>query len=169
MRKPAWSASARTGPVRRFRSLVCFACEGLVVIIDERDGATEGDFTAVTPSDMEERLCALSRMYRNKTRSMLETAVRDTHDADRRGIANIAECVKEAREMGDPSDPRVQAYWARHRKKSGIVVPFSAGNDAAGYPQLPVAPAGIPTTRLPTAGAVLLHKSPRRRIPRQAE
>lgn len=146
MNKPAWSNSGRTGPARRYQKLLVFACEGLVAVCDERP-QYEGEFTVVTPSDMEERINAEARRYRNKTRSELSKWQRQEYDEIISGCQNVKECVKEARAMGDPSDPAVQAWWARHRRSSTIRISLSPGNDAKGYPDLPIVPLGKRTGR----------------------
>ena len=57
--RPSWAAQGRTGPVRKFLELSVFACEGAVVLIDEREGA-EGDCSIVSVADMRERIEALA-------------------------------------------------------------------------------------------------------------
>ena len=147
MSKPAWANSARTGPVRPFKELVVFACEGLLAVVDERPGKSEGEYTVVTPSDMEERVRALNRTYRGITRSQLDTRGREQYDKQTSGSQNLMECIKEARAMGDPSDPAVQAWWSRHRRSSTVKINFSPGCDPAGYPTLPKVDLGKRTGR----------------------
>lgn len=132
--KPAWSQSGRTGPVRKFQNLVVFACEGLIAVCDERP-QYEGEFVVVTPEDMRQRINACDQPYRNQTRSELPKWQQQEYDAIKRGCAALDECIKEAKAMGDPSDPAVQAWWRRHRRQSTISL--SAGTDAKGYPKLP--------------------------------
>ncbi len=147
MNKPAWALGARTGPVRNFMNLKAFACEGLVCIVDERPTENEGEFVVVTPSDLEERVNALNRTYRGETRSQLTPWQRQEHDERVAGSNELLECIREARFMGDPSDPAVQAFWAKHRRNSTIRISLSAGSDAAGYPDLPHLPKGKNTGR----------------------
>ena len=147
MSKPAWSNSARTGPARAFKSLVVFACEGLIAVIDERPGKTEGEYNVVTPSDMEERVHALNRTYRGITRSQLDKRGREQYDLQINGSNNLIATIKDARAMGDPSDPAVQAWWSRHRRSSTVKINFSAGCDPAGYPTLPTVKLGKWTGR----------------------
>jgi len=163
--KPAWSAQARTGPVRKFKSLSVFACEGLVVVIDERPGKLEGDYTPVLPNEMMVRIQALRQPYRNKTPAMMTTEQRVNYYSHRSGIAGILECIKEARHMGDPSDPQVQDFWARHYRRSSVGGGIDRkSTDAAGYPVLPTLPRGKDTgkTVLPD-GNYSLHRPPVRK------
>jgi len=146
--KPAWAIGARSGPVRDFMQMKAFAIEGLVAIIDERPTKNEGEYVVVTPSDLEERVRALQRTYRGETPAQLTTWQRQEHYQRLQGSNNLMECIKEARDMGDPSDPAVQAYWARHRRNSTIrITGISAGSDRAGYPDLPNLPRGKKTGR----------------------
>lgn len=135
--KPAWANAGRTGPVRDYVGLRVFACEGLVVIIDERPGKTEGEYCVVTPTELEHRVRAINQPYRNQGRMDLPAWKRQELDKQKAGSQNCVECIKEARHMGDPSDPKVQLFWATHRRSSTVKISFSAGADAAGYPTLP--------------------------------
>ena len=138
MSQPNWSINARTGPVRSYLdNMKIFACEGLVCIIDEREGREDTQYTAVTPDDLKERIDALHRPYRKKTLAQMTKAERQWYHRRRTGFTNCMECIREAKHMGDPSDPAVQAYWARHKSKSTVAISFSAGADPAGYPELP--------------------------------
>lgn len=166
MKKPAWSVDARTGPVRKFMDLSVFACEGLICIIDERPGKDEGQANIVTPKELKERITAVNQPYRGKTRAQLDKFQRAQMDKRIQGAENCMECIREAREMGDPSDPKVQAYWQRHQRNSSVSL--SAGCDAAGYPQLPTlgAGAGVIGSSVPQQNVtqgVKLHKKPVRK------
>lgn len=177
MSKPAWTIGARTGPVRDYLQLKVFACEGLICVIDERPGQTEGEYCVLTPADLEERVKALNKMYRGQTRADLTKWQQQEHDQRVRGSQNCMETIKEARHMGDPSDPAVQAFWARHRRSSTVKISFSPGCDPAGYPELPVVPLGKKTGRTaridgeavvppninPNAGVTKIHRGPRKK------
>lgn len=147
MVKPAWSNAGRTGPMRDYVSLRVFACEGLVVLIDERPGKTEGEYTVITPAELEHRIKAINQPYRNQGRMDLPAWKRQEYDKQKTGSQNCLECIKEARHMGDPSDPNVQLFWATHRRSSTVRVTFSEGADPAGYPQLPTVSLGRVTGR----------------------
>ena len=119
-KKPAWAATARTGPVRRFQNLAIFACEGMVCIIDERE-ADEGDFIVVAPAVMVERIRTLNADYRRKrSPSEMNPGERQEYYQQIQGSQNCMECVKEARHMGDPTDPAVQAWWTRQRRNVSV-------------------------------------------------
>lgn len=163
--KPAWASGGRTGQIRRFMGLAVFACEGMVVVIDEREGEDE-DCSIVSISEMLERIRTLKRPYRNKTKAQLSVEQRRFYDQRRRGIENVYECCREARNMGDPTDPRVQAFWAKHSRRSRVAT-TPPRNDPAGYPVLPTLPRGrdIGTTVRPdgTYGGPTLYQPPRRK------
>lgn len=146
MNKPVWTHGGRTGPARKFQGLVVFACEGLICILDERDGK-EGEATIVTPADMQFRIAAVMRQYRSQTRAELKKWQRAELDAKISGANDLEACIKEARNMGDPSDPAVQAWWSRHRRSSTVRFGVSAGSDKEGYPDLPILPLGKYTGR----------------------
>lgn len=146
--KPVWATAGRTGPVRDYVDLKVFACEGLVVIIDERPGKTEGEYSVVTPTELEHRIKEINQPYRNQGRMDLPAWKRQEYDKQKAGSQNCLECVKEARYMGDPSDPKVQLFWATQRRRSKVRISFSAGSDPAGYPQLPDVSLGKMTGRM---------------------
>lgn len=154
--KPAWANAARNGPLRSYMDLRIFACEGLICIIDERPGKTEGEYTIITPADLEERVTAINKKYRGKGRMDIPKWKRPEHDQQLQGSQNCVECIKEARAMGDPSDPAVQLFWATHRRSSTVRVKFSAGADPAGYPPLPPVSLGKVTGRTTDIGREVL-------------
>ena len=113
MRKPTASVTnpTRTGPVRRFGSLHVFACEGLICILDE-----EEDCQILTPTEAQFRIYRVMASYRG--RKPVEYGPKFRVLKRRKELQEaqgILECIKEAREMGDPSSPEVQAFWSRHR------------------------------------------------------
>lgn len=166
MSKPTWAHDARTGPVRSYLTLKLFACEGLICIVDERPGAHEGEYTVVTPDELAYRVRELSRKYRGKGRMDLETAwQRQEHDAKVNGSQACMECIREAKDMGDPSDPRVQLYWQRHRRVSSVRISFSPGSDPAGYPNLPQVSKGknLGNYDLPVAPVPTIHRRPQKK------
>lgn len=163
MSKPAWALGARSGPVRPFINLKVFACEGLVVIIDERPGKTEGEYTVVTPRDLQMRVFAINRTYRGQGRMDMPKWQRLEYDQQRAGSQNCMEAIKEAKFMGDPSDPAVQAFWAKHRRNTKIS--FSASVDAAGYiGKLPEVPcfSGLNSPTV-VADEMTIHVPPRKK------
>lgn len=112
--KPAWAHDARTGPVRDYIDQKVFACEGMVVVIDHRPGATLGECVVLDCSTAASRVSELRKDYRGQTRAQQPQRMRDLWTQRLRGCQNIMECVKEAKAMGDPTDPQVQAFWKRH-------------------------------------------------------
>jgi len=118
MSKPAWSVTARTGPVRRHKRQAFFACEGLVALCDERSG--EEDYTVLLPSECVERANALDEFAR-KVKAGDSKWQREEARVMRKAAQDLETTAKEARHMGDPSDPAVQAYWAKHRDRKSKV------------------------------------------------
>ena len=116
MNKPAWSAGARQGPLRRHKQLVFFACEGLIALLDEREKAQQADevYSIMTPSSFAERATALASFAKKVRASDAPWQRQEGRDMGRAAL-DMEETIKEARDMGDPSDPAVQAYWAKHR------------------------------------------------------
>jgi len=112
--KPAWSDSGRTGPVRAYLDQRIFACEGMLVVIDYRPGKDLGECVVLDCKTAEERAAELNVSYRDQKYSEQPKGLRDLWTERRKGCQNILECVKEARAMGDPANPQVQAFWKRH-------------------------------------------------------
>lgn len=159
--KPVWALGARQGPLRRHKRIVFFACEGLVAIFDER--TQDEEYIVITPTDFKARAEGLAVTGKLMAKEGDEKWMRSEGRGMLAAANDMIETVKEARRMGDPSDPLVQAYWARHRRNDTIRVQLSAGSDAAGYPELPDVSLGKLTGRttdpgdpLETAGAILI-------------
>jgi hypothetical protein len=135
----------------------------LIAIYDER--APADGYHVVTPLEFWHRACALSE----NARSMRVDAMPWVRQEGRElmgSVNDMAAAVREARDMGDPSDPAVQAFWARHNRSNSAMVggPFT---DAAGYPSLPSLSQGKFTGRtapqgdtVVAAGAVALRRRP---------
>jgi hypothetical protein len=164
--KPAWSVGARQGPLRRHKKLVFFACEGLVAMLDERE-ANE-TYIVILPDDFKERAEALGvlgmKMAKDDRQWMRQDGRSLVND-----VNGMLEAVKEAKYMGDPSDPVVQAYWTRHRSNSKIQIGLHAGTDHAGYPRLPDVALGPATGRTAEHDLTIapeppqIHRPPRRK------
>jgi hypothetical protein len=160
--KPAWSHDARTGKVHRHKQLTFFACEGLIVLYDERK--QEEDFKVIFPDDFLLRAKHIDRMA--KPLKLAATAsAREEHRVLKAGAIAMREAVLEAKEMGDPSDPAVQAFWARHRRSSSVMCA-----DPTGYrPPLPGAlPRGRNTGRTAAIDGIAgdrnkIYRPPRKR------
>jgi cytochrome c1 len=140
--------------------MVFFACEGLVAMLDER--AQDEEYIVVTPTDFKARaegLAVTGKLMAKGNEKWMRSDGREYLAA----ANDMIETVKEAQSMGDPSDPLVRAYWARHRRNDTIRVQLSPGSDVAGYPELPDIPLGKftgqatdPGDPLETAGAILI-------------
>jgi hypothetical protein len=126
--KPAWAVGARQGPLRRHKQLVFFACEGLIALHDERETSQEeGDtYTVITPDDFEYRAQALGE-FGKKAKASDKPWQRQEGNEMKKAAQDMLETVKEARDMGDPSDPAVQAWWARHRRNDRVAFSFERG------------------------------------------
>ena len=130
--KPAWALGARQGPLRRHKKLVWFACEGFIALYDER--TAEEQYEVITTNDFEYRakqLAVLAKKMKVDQRKWMRQEGKEIL----RDCEGMLDSVREARAMGDPTDPAVQAFWAKHRRRS--TVSLSPGADAAGYPELP--------------------------------
>lgn len=126
--KPAWAVQARTGPVRHHKQLTFFACEGLIALYDERDEAEQArdNYEVVQPDVFLHRANELARLAKLMEKSDLRWQRQEGREW-RRGCQDMKECVKEAKAMGDPSDPQVQAFWARHRRRTTAAVSYEHG------------------------------------------
>lgn len=170
--KPAWSIGARQGPLRRHKQLVFFACEGLVVLRDEREHRQDADYETLTPTDFERRANGLG-VFASKCKAADPPWLREEGRLCEKAANEMLETVTEARNMGDPSDPAVQSFWARHRGRKSTVS-LRAGTDAAGYPDLPGVDRGPRTgrtaepgqqmdTTVAEANHVRIHKPPKKK------
>lgn len=170
--KPAWTVGARQGPLRRHKQLVFFACEGLCVVRDEREDKHDDDYTVVTPNDFETHARGLGH-FALQCEAADPAWLRAEGELDKRAANDMLETCKEAREMGDPSDPAVQSFWARHRRSNTVRVGLHAGTDREGYPDLPDVSRGPRTGRTADAGIpvdptkaqqshVRLHRAPKK-------
>jgi hypothetical protein len=115
---PAWSSNSRTGPIRRHKQQVWFACEGLIALYDERK--PKEDYVVLTPGEFRERAEALNNFAEKMPKSGATAWQRQESKEMVRAAQDMEESIKEARNMGDPSDPRVRDYWARHRRNNTV-------------------------------------------------
>lgn len=161
--KPAWAREARTGPLRRHKKLVIFACEGLIALYDE--STDEEDYHVYTPAEMQERVDQMAilaeKMKKSDVRWQRQEGAQWLYD-----FQGIRECIKEAREMGDPSDPQVQAFWARHRRSTTVKISWSSGT----IPAVPLGKftgrtTGPPDKQFSSAEALLLNAPRVRTLP----
>lgn len=111
------SASTFTGAwmsdkVYNYIDLTFWAESGVVIVVDDRDGSRN----AVSPTSWHERALAIgreaSRAQYYKEKIAMRTVAND-----------MIRCAQEAVDMGDPTDPKVIEYQARHRSRNSIQVP----------------------------------------------
>jgi len=126
--KPAWATNARQGPLRRHKQLVFFACEGLIALCDERESSQEtGDvYEVLMPDDFEYRARGLADFAR-KAKASHKPWQRQEAAEMKKAAQDMLETVKEAKFMGDPSDPQVTAFWQRHKRNSRVAFNFEHG------------------------------------------
>lgn len=107
----------RCGPKRKFKSLDIFAYDGMVVIVDK-----EGNIDWLTATDAYIRAVAVYNEWGYKGRNLAEErpARRQDWKETQAACENLVQCAKEAKEMGDPTDPVVQAFRSRHASKSRV-------------------------------------------------
>ncbi len=105
----------------RHKQLLFGAQRGFIVVFDERDGTTN----KVDCAEFELRAEALG----------LEAA-RCVYGPEREELIDAANCmeaaVADAMAQGNPLDPKVQAYHARHRSKCGSTILVGAGTAELG-------------------------------------
>lgn len=161
MAAPFWVKQVRTTKMRKFQDLTYYACEGLIALHDARDDS----FECLTPNDFETHVKALAKHVEGMQASD-KAYERDMHAMCRRAIPEMYEVLQEARYMGDPSDPRVQAYWAKHRDRKSKVS-LSSGSNLDGYPQLPYISRGPNTGKTAATDGQLPATPQPRKLPRK--
>jgi hypothetical protein len=168
MLKPTWAGHARTGPVRTYKQLKFFACEGLIVLHDER--LPQEDYNVILPDDFTTRAVELGNLARRCMATNSQKSLREEGKIYLEGAQAMVDTAKEAKDMGDPSDPQVRAFWERHRNKKSRVS-LSAGSNPEGYPEFSELPRGKNTGRTAeidgqaaaAQDARLIHQPPRRK------
>ena len=168
--KPGWAVVGRCGTQYRHKDLVFFACEGLIAVCDERKHIKDDErYTVIFPDELTERMQALAD-FSEPFKSAPEAWQREEYRVCQAAAQAAKDCVKEAKYMGDPSDPAVQAFWRLHRPGHKSRVSLSAGTNASGYPELPKLSRGQTTGRTAegvpltsVTGEMLVHKPARRK------
>ena len=168
--KPGWAVVGRCGTQFRHKKLVFFACEGLIAVCDERDHIkTDERYSVIFPNELTERMQALAD-FATPFKSSPVAWEREEYRMCMAASQAAKDCVKEAKYMGDPSDPAVRAFWQKHQPGKKSRVSLSAGTNAAGYPELPKLSRGANTGRTATGvpltavtGEMLIHKPARRK------
>lgn len=105
----------RCGPVRKFRKCQVFAYEGMVVFLDDT-----GDIDFLSPQDAVIRAVAVYNElgFRGRNRAEEPKWRQQEWDEIVAGCREVIQAAKEAKAMGDPTDPLVQAYYTRHARKT---------------------------------------------------
>jgi hypothetical protein len=104
---------------------------------DERESSQEeGDmFEILLPDEFLLRCNELARLATKMRKS-------DVAWQRQEGREMLNDCqgmqatVQEAKDMGDPSDPAVQAYWAKHRTRSTVAFSFESGKPKKSLDQM---------------------------------
>lgn len=135
----------RMGKHYKFKTITFYAIEGLIAMHDDRPLAVleNKDYTVHLPADIVERAQSLADYGRNLQASP-KPEVREDGRLFTRAANEMLAAVKEAKFMGDPSDPDVQEYWSKHHKRPTISI---GSSKRTGYPELPPLPKGQLTGR----------------------
>lgn len=125
-------ANIKYGKVYYYKQSTFYAASGSIVFHDDR---TDDSCNIMSISTFEFRLAALAEML-DKLRRQASTLGRDVEmkrDLSRM-LGDGMECVREAREQGDPMDPTVQKWYKTHMPwKNGRVSMTGGTTDTASY------------------------------------
>jgi len=124
--------SNKTGKVYRFRGLRFYAKNGFICLHDEDDGA----FIVLTRREFLERAQALSdesiRLRHMAAEYPAKAAWLSADRADIQfGINQMLECITEAKEQGDRTDPEVDAWFSKHRPGRRSRISLASGANFA--------------------------------------
>lgn len=123
------------GKCHTYRGLKFYAKNGFVCLHDE----DTGEFFVLTRREFLERAAALSEEAKRMRTMMAQNPDRKWISGDRmdlqRGVDLMLECAKEAQQQGDRTDPKVDAWFLKHRphRKSAVSL-ASAANFALNKP-----------------------------------
>lgn len=154
---PIFEKEPPSGRVFQMGRLRYFASGGQIIMIDERNG----NQFALSPGEFEQRYKTLCRAMQGQSHNAADDSA--TLD-ERRRILQLAEhadqAVREARAQGDPTDPKVRAFWTRHASASAIpqVAAKRVYSDMAVRtpPDLPPLAAGARRSELPAELAAVV-------------
>lgn len=110
------------GKCYTYRGLKFYAQNGFICLHDEETG----EFFVLTRREFLERAAALSEEAKRMRVMMTQDPARKWISSDRtdlqRGVELMVECAKEAQQQGDRTDPKVDAWFMRHRpnRKSAV-------------------------------------------------
>ena len=118
-------AKAKEGKHYRFRRVEFWACNGRVYVLDldkaaDTDADLDDQIQTISPGDLIKRAIAIRQMTGDKYADEIKEA-RDLLD-------HSTACAKEAKRQGDPTDPKVLEHFAKHARRSQILVPGQNGN-----------------------------------------
>lgn len=128
--------AANSGKCYTFKGLKFYAKNGCVCLHDEADGS----FFVLTIREFLERASALSDECKRLRQLSAANPSQKWHTADRfelqQAIDNMVECCKEAKNQGDRFDPKVSAWFAKHRPTRRSKISFAnAANFALAKPE----------------------------------
>lgn len=128
MSRFAW----KPGPTYRFRKITFYAMNGSICIADDKEGLSERErFLTLTRKDFLRRVEA----FNGEARALGRLAAENPHIrgfAQERNekltlVENMLKCVADAKAQGDPNDPEVQAWFAKHNNPRRSRVGGGAG------------------------------------------
>ena len=109
------SPNLKTKNIYKYNQIEFWAEDGLIQINDERDGSQKAETSAA---------------MRPRAKALFEEASRATYADEKRALMGAARdimlCIQEAREQGDPTDPRAAKELAHDNRKiwsTGVSVP----------------------------------------------
>lgn len=129
-----------SGKCYTFKGLKFYAKNGCVCLHDEADGS----FFVLTVKEFLERASALSDEAKRLRELAALNPAQKWHTADRfelqQAIDNMVACCKEAQNQGDRFDPKVAAWFSKHRptRRSKISMASAANFSLALPGQLPL-------------------------------
>lgn len=98
------------GKTFTYQDLKFYAMNGQICLHDEEDG----DFRVLTCDEFKDRASALNE----EARQLKSSAKRSDYERRMmllRVVADMGECIAEAKHQGDHNDPIVSAWFRRHR------------------------------------------------------
>lgn len=136
---------SKEGPRHRFQDQIFYAWNGVVAVEDQRDGT----FKTMPRADFAARAVAFNEALKQKWDCFYD----DERTALGRAVVEMCECVKEAKDQGDPYDPEAMTRVARENR----TVSFSPSTDVGTDIRIPHAAKSKNTVYfLPEQGGVLL-------------
>lgn len=118
----------------------------------------EGDCKIVPPDEFKHIVKSISQslQYRNKTDAEFSAARRQVRKRLRNQLDAALLAVAEAKAQGDPTDPKVQAYWAKHYGRTAVLITNQI--DMSALPPLPAKDMGTAIAKPAVERAALVQK-----------